>query len=61
MSFNAQTRIEYTLNTQAIEGVIPSKDALSLCERLSSGKESADSAIEAIKRKYGLRMGGAHA
>jgi hypothetical protein len=53
----AQQNIQYTLSTQAIERVTPSKDALRLCEKLSDGKLSANAAVDAIKQKYGLTRG----
>ncbi len=53
--------LKYTISTQAIERITPSKDALSLCEKLSAGKVSANSAVDAIKEKYGLTRGAARA
>lgn len=53
----AQQNMKYTLSTQAIERVTPSKDAVRLCEKLSDGKISANAAVETIKRKYGLTRG----
>ncbi len=52
-----KNNLKYTLSTQAIEKVTPSKDALSLCEKLSAGKVSANSAVEIIKQKYDLTRG----
>lgn len=49
--------LKYTLSTQAVERVTPSKDAVRLCERLSEGKVSANAAVDAIKQKYGLARG----
>ena len=46
--------IKYTLSTGAIERIMPSKEAVRLCEELSKGKISADAAVAAIKEKYGL-------
>ena len=50
----AQENIKYTLSTQAVERVIPSAETIRLCEKLSSGLISADSAVDIIKKKYGL-------
>lgn len=49
--------LKYTIATQAIDRVTPSKDALSLCKKLSAGKISANDAVDAIKEKYGLTRG----
>lgn len=49
--------LKYTIATQAIDRVTPSKDALSLCEKLSTGKISANDAVDAVKKKYGLIRG----
>lgn len=53
----AQQNMKYTLSTQAIERITPSKDALRLCEKLSDGKLSANAAVDTIKQKYGLTRG----
>lgn len=57
MPRTAQQKIKYTLSTQAIERITPSKDALRLCEQLSEGKLSANAAVDTIKQKYGLTRG----
>jgi hypothetical protein len=57
----AQQNMKYTLSTQAIERVTPSKDALRLCEKLSDGKLSANAAVDAIKQKYGVTRGATRA
>lgn len=65
MSFNggdsmaARNRqdIKFTLSTQAMEGIAPSRQAIRLCKRLSDGTVSADAAVEAIKAKHGLTRG----
>ncbi len=57
MTRTAQQSIKYTLSTQAIERVTPSKDALRLCEKVSEGKLSADVAVNTIKQMYGLTRG----
>lgn len=54
---SAQQNMKYTLSTQAIERITPSKDALRLCEKLSDGKLSANAAVDAIKQKYGVTRG----
>ncbi len=57
MTQRSQQQINYTLATHAIEKLIPSKNALRLCEQISDGKMSADTAIMEILRQYGLRSG----
>lgn len=50
-------KLQYTLSTQAIERVVPSKEAVRLCEKLSAGKLTANAAIDLIKAQYGLTRG----
>lgn len=50
----AEQNIQYTLSTQAVEHIIPSKEALLLCEKLSEGKINANAAVDTIKLKYGV-------
>ncbi len=46
--------VHYTLSTMAVEGIVPSMEAIALCQQMSEGTISADQAIEVIKQKYGL-------
>ena len=57
MTSSTQQNIKYTLSTQAIEEVKPSKDAIRLCEKLSNGELSANAAVDTIKQKYGITRG----
>lgn len=50
--------MKYTLSTQAVEGIAPSQEAISLCQQISDGKISANQAIEIIKEKYGVVSAG---
>ncbi len=61
MNRTAQQDMKYTLSTQAIERVTPSKDALRLCEKISDGKLSANAAVDAIKQKHGVTRGSSRA
>ena len=54
MTKRCQKQIEYTLATHAIEKLIPSKEALHLCEQMDAGKMDADSAVATILARYGL-------
>lgn len=46
--------IEYTLVTQAVESIIPSRNAIALCEKMSEGLISADAAVSAILNAHGI-------
>lgn len=48
-------QVEYTLATHAIENLIPSREALRLCSRLSQGEIDVNSAIQAVLNQYGLK------
>ena len=54
MRQRAKRQIEYTLATNAIEHLTPSKKAIQLCNQMSEGKLDADSAILSLLRQYGL-------
>jgi hypothetical protein len=54
MTSLSEQNLKYTLSTQAIERIIPSKDAVRLCEHMSQGKLTANMAVELIKKKYGV-------
>lgn len=55
MTREAAKQIEYSLATLAIEKLIPSHDAIVLCERMSEGKITADEAVAEILKRRGLR------
>lgn len=54
MTQKAKKQIEYTLATNAIEHLTPSKRAIQLCNQMSEGKLDADSAVISLLRQYGL-------
>ena len=45
MMLQSKQKIEYTLATHAIEKLIPSEEALRLCEQMASGAIKADSGM----------------
>lgn len=54
MTRQGKQQIEYTLATHAIEKLIPSKEALHLCEQMANGAINADTAVSSILERYGL-------
>ncbi|WP_317856092.1 hypothetical protein [Chakrabartyella piscis] len=52
-----EMNLNYTLGTQKIEKVNPSKDAIHLCKEMSKKNMSANEAVEAIKMKYRVDKG----
>ena len=52
MKKQIKENIEYTLSTFAIEHLVPSKDAIHLCEENAKGNISVEAAIQEIKDKY---------
>lgn len=54
MTRQGKQQIEYTLATHAIEKLIPSKEALRLCEQMANGAVNADAAVSSILERYGL-------
>lgn len=54
MTPNAKESVKYTLATLAIEKVTPSRRTIRLCEKITEGRISPDSAVEQIKRYYGI-------
>ena len=54
MTQRSKKQIEHTLATHAIEKLIPSEEALSLCEQMASGAIKADEAVSSILEQYGL-------
>lgn len=56
MTPKAKESLKYTLATLAIEKVIPSRRTVRLCEKITEGRISADSAVEQIIRYYGIEI-----
>jgi len=54
MTPKAEESLKYTLATLAIEKVTPRRRTIRLCEKITEGRISADSAVEQIKRYYGI-------
>lgn len=50
----SERNLKYTLSTQAIERISPSKHAVRLCEHMAEGKLTANTAVNLIKKKYGV-------
>lgn len=56
MTQKSKRQLEYIVSTHAVERMAPSQDAMRLCEQISDGKLSADAAVEALLRLYGLKQ-----
>lgn len=54
MTRKVKQQIKYTLAAQAVEKLIPSKEALRLCEQMANGTVNADTAVSSILERYGL-------
>ena len=54
MTRKAERNLKYTLATLAAEHMMPSRKAISLCEKIANGQISGDMAVEEIKRYYGV-------
>ena len=54
MTKQHKQQLEYTLATHAIEKLVPSEEALRLCERMADGEISADAAVAFLLEQYGL-------
>lgn len=54
MTQKCRKQIEYMLATHAIENLLPSKEAVRLCERMDSEKLSADAAVATVLEQYGV-------
>lgn len=61
MTKKAERNLKYTLATHAAENMMPSRKAISLCEKIANGQISGDMAVEEIKRYYGVESGYQHA
>lgn len=57
MTQKSKRHLEYTVSTHAVEHLIPSRDAIDLCEQVSDGKISANAAVEKLLQIYGLSRG----
>lgn len=55
MTQKAKKQIAYTLATHAVERMTPSKEAVRYCEQVSSGKLSADQAVENLLKQHGVK------
>jgi hypothetical protein len=54
MASEAKESVKYSLATHAAEKMTPSRKAVRLCEKIAEGRISGDSAVEQIKRSYGI-------
>lgn len=55
MTQKSKEQIEYTLDTDFIEKLVPSEEALHLCEQMTKGTVSADEAVSVLLGQYGLQ------
>ncbi len=55
MNSKETRRIEYVLTTHAIEKLTPSKTAVGLCRKVTKGTVSADAAVSALLKEYGVK------
>lgn len=55
MNSKETRRMEYVLTTHAIEKLTPSKTAVSLCRKVTKGTVSADAAVSALLKEYGVK------
>lgn len=55
MPQKSKRQLEYTTATHVIERLTPSRDALRLCEQVSNGEISADTAVEMLLQSYCLK------
>ena len=54
MTQKAKESVKYSLATHAAEKMTPSRKAVRLCEKIAEGRITGDSAVEQIKRSYGI-------
>jgi hypothetical protein len=52
ISINLMNNIEYALSTMAVEGLVPSQEAIDCAIKVEQGKMTLEQAVEAIKRMY---------
>ena len=55
MTRKSKRQLEYTIATHVIERLTPSRDALHLCEQVSDGEITADTAVEMLLQFYRLK------
>ncbi|HIR57244.1 MAG TPA: antitoxin VbhA family protein [Candidatus Gallacutalibacter pullicola] len=55
MTQKNRKQIEYAVSTQALEKLIPSKEALRLCEQISDGEISANDAVSFILKQHSFQ------
>lgn len=55
MPQKSKRQFEYTTATHGIERLTPSRDALRLCEQVSDGEITADTAVEMLLQFYRLK------
>ena len=60
MNSKETRRIEYVLTTHAIEKLTPSEKAVGLCRKVTKGTVSADAAVSALLKDYGVKRMRAH-
>lgn len=58
MTLQGEKQLEYTLATHAVEQLVPSEEALRLCEQMADGAVTADAAVSSVLERYGLVRGG---
>lgn len=55
-----KAQIKYILATHEIERLVPSKAAIDLCGKMADGKLTANEAVAALLRQYGLTQKCSH-
>lgn len=60
MTPKAKESVKYSLSTLAAEKMIPSREAIRLCEKIAEGRISGNDAVEQIKRNYGIQKRSPH-
>lgn len=60
MDSKERRSMEYVLTTHAIEKLTPSETAVGLCRKVTKGTVSADAAVSALLKEYGVKPMRAH-
>lgn len=60
MNSKERRSMEYVLTTHAIERLTPSEKAIGLCRKVTNGAMSADSAVSALLKEYGVKRMHSH-
>ncbi len=60
MTQKNRKQLRYAVSTHTIERLRPSKEAMRLCEQVSSGTLTADAAVAAVLKRHGLKQVIAH-